>query len=132
MDLSYRVVAVVAGNSEAVTLYNLNPDTQYQLTVAAVWGNKKFRSSPIVFRTLGNNLITNYIWIELNNIFFFIFPEPSHITPQQTIAAGNGLKSSVEDSPLGYSDDLSNLADINNNNSTTRELPTVGCKFFNL
>lgn len=59
MDLSYRVVAVVAGNSEAVTLYNLSPDTQYQLTVAAVWGNKKFRSSPIVFRTLGKifNLI---------------------------------------------------------------------------
>lgn len=50
---SYRVVAVVAGNSEAVTLTGLTPDTQYQLTVTAVWNGKKFRSRPIVFRTLG-------------------------------------------------------------------------------
>lgn len=50
---SYRVVAVVAGNSEAVTLYGLSPDTQYQLTVTAVWSGKKYRSRPIVFRTLG-------------------------------------------------------------------------------
>lgn len=53
--VSYRVVAVVAGNSEAVTLSGLKADTQYQLTVAAVWGGKKYRSRPIVFRTLGKN-----------------------------------------------------------------------------
>jgi hypothetical protein len=47
------VVAVVAGNSDAVTLSGLKTDTQYQLTVAAVWGGKKYRSRPIVFRTLG-------------------------------------------------------------------------------
>ncbi|KAF7271328.1 hypothetical protein GWI33_015783 [Rhynchophorus ferrugineus] len=47
-----RVVAVVAGNSDAVTLSNLKPDTQYQLTVAAVWAGRKYRSRPIVFRTL--------------------------------------------------------------------------------
>ncbi|XP_050305145.1 uncharacterized protein LOC126742535 isoform X2 [Anthonomus grandis grandis] len=47
-----RVVEVVAGNSDAVTLSNLNPDTQYQLTVSAVWAGRKFRSRPIVFRTL--------------------------------------------------------------------------------
>jgi hypothetical protein len=47
-----RVVAVVAGNSDAVTLSGLKADTQYQLTVAAVWGGKKYRSRPIVFRTL--------------------------------------------------------------------------------
>lgn len=47
-----RVVAVVAGNSEAVTLSGLKADTQYQLTVAAVWGGKRYRSRPIVFRTL--------------------------------------------------------------------------------
>jgi hypothetical protein len=47
------VVAVVAGNSDAVTLSGLKADTQYQLTVAAVWGGKKYRSRPIVFRTLG-------------------------------------------------------------------------------
>lgn len=51
-DASYRVVAVVAGNSEAVTLSGLKADTQYQLTVAAVWGGRKYRSRPIVFRTL--------------------------------------------------------------------------------
>lgn len=51
--VSYRVVAVVAGNSEAVTLSNLRADTQYQLVVTAVRAGKKFRSRPIVFRTLG-------------------------------------------------------------------------------
>lgn len=51
--VSYRVVAVVAGNSDAVTLSGLKPDTQYQVTVAAVWAGKKYRSRPIVFRTLG-------------------------------------------------------------------------------
>ncbi|CAH0555944.1 unnamed protein product [Brassicogethes aeneus] len=51
-DASYRVVAVVAGNSDAVTLSGLKPDTQYQVTVAAVWAGKKYRSRPIVFRTL--------------------------------------------------------------------------------
>ncbi|KAL3269266.1 hypothetical protein HHI36_008345 [Cryptolaemus montrouzieri] len=47
-----RVVAVVAGNSDAVTLSGLKADTQYQLTVAAVWNRKKYKSRPIVFRTL--------------------------------------------------------------------------------
>lgn len=51
--VSYRVVEIVAGNSEAVTLSGLKADTQYQLTVAAVWQGKKYRSRPIVFRTLG-------------------------------------------------------------------------------
>ncbi|XP_043472046.1 uncharacterized protein LOC122504834 isoform X6 [Leptopilina heterotoma] len=49
---SYRVVAVVAGNSEAVTLSGLQADTQYQLVVTAVRGGKRFKSRPIVFRTL--------------------------------------------------------------------------------
>ncbi|XP_048508618.1 uncharacterized protein LOC105683568 isoform X2 [Athalia rosae] len=47
-----RVVAVVAGNSEAVTLSGLTADTQYQLVVTAVRAGKKLRSRPIVFRTL--------------------------------------------------------------------------------
>lgn len=47
-----RVVAVVAGNSEAVTLSGLRADTQYQLVVTAVRAGKKLRSRPIVFRTL--------------------------------------------------------------------------------
>ncbi|XP_075237202.1 uncharacterized protein LOC142333674 isoform X2 [Lycorma delicatula] len=51
-DASYRVVAVVAGNSDSVTLSSLLADTQYQVTVTAVRAGKKFRSRPIVFRTL--------------------------------------------------------------------------------
>lgn len=50
---SYRVVAVVAGNSDSVTLSGLLADTQYQITVTAVREGKKYRSRPIVFRTLG-------------------------------------------------------------------------------
>uniref|UniRef100_A0A182IJU7 Uncharacterized protein n=1 Tax=Anopheles atroparvus TaxID=41427 RepID=A0A182IJU7_ANOAO len=46
------VVVVVAGNRDAVTLGGLTPDTQYQLSVAAVWNGKRYRSRPIVFRTL--------------------------------------------------------------------------------
>lgn len=66
LNLSYRVVAVVAGNSEAVTLFGLSPDTQYQLTVAAVWNGRKYRSRPIVFRTLGTYLSCFIHLVELN------------------------------------------------------------------
>lgn len=51
-DASYRVVAVVAGNSDSVTLSGLLADTQYQVTVTAVRSGKKYKSRPIVFRTL--------------------------------------------------------------------------------
>lgn len=51
--VSYRVVLEVAGNSDAVILSGLEADTQYQVTVAALWGGHKYRSRPIVFRTLG-------------------------------------------------------------------------------
>ncbi|XP_045498176.1 uncharacterized protein LOC123696165 isoform X2 [Colias croceus] len=47
-----RVVLEVAGNSDAVILSGLEADTQYQVTVAALWGGHKYRSRPIVFRTL--------------------------------------------------------------------------------
>ncbi|XP_011860343.1 PREDICTED: uncharacterized protein LOC105557652 [Vollenhovia emeryi] len=66
--VSYRVVAVVAGNSEAVTLSGLRADTQYQLVVTAVRAGKKFRSRPIVFRTL----------------------EPPRTSPQQDAAVTGG------------------------------------------
>jgi hypothetical protein len=58
---------VVAGISEGVVLGGLLPDTQYQLTVSAIYGgNKKFRSRVITFRTLGETdgsgeWIINYI-----------------------------------------------------------------------
>ncbi|XP_078043504.1 uncharacterized protein LOC144473481 isoform X2 [Augochlora pura] len=67
-DASYRVVAVVAGNSEAVTLSGLKADTQYQLTVTATRAGKKYRSRPIVFRTL----------------------EPPRTSPQQDAAVTGG------------------------------------------
>ncbi|XP_053987604.1 uncharacterized protein LOC128880997 isoform X2 [Hylaeus volcanicus] len=63
-----RVVAEVAGNSEAVTLSGLRADTQYQLIVTAVRAGKKFRSRPIVFRTL----------------------EPPRTSPQQDAAVTGG------------------------------------------
>ncbi|XP_034942068.1 uncharacterized protein [Chelonus insularis] len=49
---SYRMVRLVAGNSDAVTLSDLQADTQYQLVITAVRAGKKYRSRPIVFRTL--------------------------------------------------------------------------------
>ncbi|XP_074106280.1 uncharacterized protein LOC141532021 isoform X4 [Cotesia typhae] len=51
-DASYRMVRLVAGNSDAVTLNDLQADTQYQLVITAVRAGKKYRSRPIVFRTL--------------------------------------------------------------------------------
>lgn len=57
--VSYRVVTEVAGNSEAVTLSGLRADTQYQLVVTAVRAGKRFRSRPIVFRTLGKLFLFN-------------------------------------------------------------------------
>ncbi|XP_031618151.1 uncharacterized protein LOC116337609 [Contarinia nasturtii] len=103
---NYRVVAVVAGNSEAVTLYGLSPDTQYQLTVTAVWSGKKYRSRPIVFRTL----------------------EPPRSSPQQdpgALGSGNGPPvPPVFDTgnAITYPDEYGNVAA---DNSTARELPTV-------
>ncbi|XP_017779171.1 PREDICTED: uncharacterized protein LOC108564579 isoform X2 [Nicrophorus vespilloides] len=74
-----RVVAVVAGNSDAVTLSGLKADTQYQLTVAAVWGGRKYRSRPIVFRTL----------------------EPPRTSPQQDVM---GVSATSESPPREFSD----------------------------
>ena len=61
MTLSYRVVAVVAANSNSVTLNNLLSNTQYQMSVTAIRDGKKYRSRPIVFRTLGTFGIFKYI-----------------------------------------------------------------------
>ncbi|KAK0073936.1 hypothetical protein PV325_008980 [Microctonus aethiopoides] len=46
------MVRLVAGNSDAITLTDLQADTQYQLVITAVRAGKKYRSRPIVFRTL--------------------------------------------------------------------------------
>ncbi|XP_021698897.1 uncharacterized protein LOC5569059 isoform X2 [Aedes aegypti] len=108
-DASYRVVVVVAGNREAVTLGGLSPDTQYQLTVAAVWNGKKYRSRPIVFRTL----------------------EPPRTSFQQDSGALSGnsgppISPHADTAPslntFGiFSDEFGNISV----NSTSRELPTI-------
>lgn len=42
----------MAAINEALVLGGLIPDTQYQVTVAAIWDGIKHLSRPIVFRTL--------------------------------------------------------------------------------
>lgn len=51
---------MVAGNSEAVTLTGLKADTQYQLSVIAIWNGKRYRSRPIVFRTMGKYIFDKF------------------------------------------------------------------------
>lgn len=104
-----RVVYLVAGNQEAITLAGLSPDTQYQLTVAAVWKGKKYRSRPIVFRTL----------------------EPSSTSFQRDsgVPTGNSgppISPQADTAPslnsFGiFSDEFGNISV----NSTARELPTI-------
>lgn len=52
-NASYRTSDVVAGNSNFITLRNLEPGTQYQVTVIAVKGGKRYRSRPTIFLTMG-------------------------------------------------------------------------------
>ncbi|XP_011136094.2 uncharacterized protein LOC105181186 isoform X1 [Harpegnathos saltator] len=86
-DASYRVVAVVAGNSEAVTLSGLRADTQYQLVVTAVRAGKKFRSRPIVFRTLGKLCLPK---LYLSPASRSQTREPPRTSPQQDAAVTGG------------------------------------------
>ncbi|VVC28257.1 Fibronectin type III,Fibronectin type III domain-containing protein 5, C-terminal domain,Immunoglobulin- [Cinara cedri] len=51
-NASYRVVAEIAVNSDSVTLGNLMPNTQYQVTVTAFKAGRRFRSRPVIFKTL--------------------------------------------------------------------------------
>jgi hypothetical protein len=53
--VSYRTSDVVAGNSNFITLRNLEPSTQYQVTVVAVKGGKRYRSRPTIFLTMGKS-----------------------------------------------------------------------------
>ncbi|XP_033607833.1 uncharacterized protein LOC111865727 isoform X2 [Cryptotermes secundus] len=47
-----RISDVVAGNSNFITLNNLVPSTQYQVTVVAVKGGRRYRSRPTIFLTM--------------------------------------------------------------------------------
>lgn len=51
-NASYKVVAEIAVNSDSVTLGNLMPNTQYQVTVTAFKAGRRFRSRPVIFKTL--------------------------------------------------------------------------------
>lgn len=82
---------MVAGNSEAVTLSGLKPDTQYQVTVAAVWAGKKYRSRPIVFRTLGTFTTVSCLSGEFNSdrdLFFFSFSFVLPSTGRERVTGG--------------------------------------------
>lgn len=125
MYSSYRIVAQVAGNSEAVTLRNLSPDTQYQVTVSAIWGGKKYRSRPIVFRTLSetegeldksDNAISSW-----NSSLYYSLESPKTSPQQDSTMPENGP-------PVPPFAEASPPIEINTNstvNSTRRELPTV-------
>lgn len=74
-------MAVVAGHSQAVVLGNLLPDTQYQLTVAAVYNGRKYKSRPIVFKTMGeftssssSSSLLYYMCDEQYYYMDFVFP----------------------------------------------------------
>jgi hypothetical protein len=59
LAVSYRTSDVVAGNSNFITLRNLEPGTQYQVTVVAIRGGKRYRSRPTIFLTMGKTLFRN-------------------------------------------------------------------------
>jgi len=67
--VSYRVVAEIAVNSDSVTLGNLMPNTQYQVTVTAFKAGRRFRSRPVIFKTLGK-LDQNIMFNVWNNTIF--------------------------------------------------------------
>ncbi|XP_052860550.1 uncharacterized protein LOC128267701 [Anopheles cruzii] len=108
-DASYRVVVVVAGNRDAVILGGLTPDTQYQLTVAAVWNGKKYRSRPIVFRTLEPPR-TSYQQDSGSLVGSSGPPNSPHADTAPSLSV-NGI----------FSDEFGNISV----NSTSRELPTI-------
>lgn len=70
---------MVAGNSDAVTLNDLQADTQYQLVITAVRAGKKYRSRPIVFRTLGKDQYT--IFQSIITIINIILPQFNFLNP---------------------------------------------------
>jgi hypothetical protein len=66
--VSYRTSDVVAGNSNFITLRNLEPSTQYQVTVVAVKGGKRYRSRPTIFLTMGKSYFRNIIPFSLQEV----------------------------------------------------------------
>lgn len=67
------MVSLVAGNSKSITLRELQPDTEYQVTITAFVDGKKFKSRPKVFRTKSATPQTSVI--------------EEYVAPTQTTAA---------------------------------------------
>lgn len=131
MKISYRVVAEVTANSEAVELDGLIPDTQYQVTVAAIRSGRKYFSRPIVFRTypdfegeLRNEWLFCYLMLKDVEMFSLELPRTS---PQQDFSAmsinGPSLPTLTD---INFNNGHQTIENGNQSaNSTVPELPMV-------
>lgn len=114
---------VVAGSSDAITLDGLFPDTQYMLTVSAIWSTgRKYRSRAIVFRTLGDSEgFPIKLFICILSYRRKTFPDTSLLpksSPQQDMPIDNNTTRLLP--PLN-----SHSKESNNSSNVIRELPTV-------
>lgn len=118
-------MAVVAGNSQAVVLGNLVPDTQYQLTVAAIFNGRRVKSRPVVFRTMGK-VVGSRILAGLT--FSFSLELLPDSTQQDTGYVNNGPPVQPKMEPAGeslFKTVYPEFGDTVSANQTSRELPTV-------
>lgn len=129
MEISYRVVAEVTANSEAVELDGLIPDTQYQVTVAAIRSGRKYFSRPIVFRTYpdieGELEIVSWLFCDL--ILKDISLDLPRTSPQQDFSAmsinGPSLPTLTD---INFNNGHQTIENGNQSaNSTVPELPMV-------
>uniref|UniRef100_A0A336L7R1 CSON004555 protein n=1 Tax=Culicoides sonorensis TaxID=179676 RepID=A0A336L7R1_CULSO len=112
-NASFRIVLVVAGNSKAVVLGNLVPDTQYTLTVTAIYKSKRYRSRPVTFKTqelTGTNHQQDSSYIMTSHTMGYPMP-PAYAEP------GGPTVNNI------FRDDTHNFS--SNSTSNTRELPTI-------
>lgn len=129
---------MVAGNREAVTLGGLSPDTQYQLTVAAVWNGKKYRSRPIVFRTLGKEFSNSESERNLLIVSLCVhLQEPPRTSFQQDSGAlagnsGPPISPHADTAPSlsGFGIFSDEFGNISTNSTSRNELPTVSLYSF--
>jgi hypothetical protein len=110
---SYKIVAGIAGNSKAVTIGGLNPETLYELSITAFRKGEKFSSEPIVFRTLKE--MSAIVSVEKTNV---TTSEPI-LSPHIDNTISPNSSSSL------FSVEYNNATIANNVTVTTRGLPTV-------
>ncbi|XP_034248388.1 uncharacterized protein LOC117649603 [Thrips palmi] len=94
-DASFKVVIVVAGNSESVVLDQLLPDTQYQMWVQAFRAGRRFRSRQIVFRTLADPDAP-----QVTGVPFLGAPRPAGVGGASASSPGQGGSSKANKSPV--------------------------------